>query len=154
MSAPSHEIVSTRLLAWPREAVFPAFADPARLARWWGPKGFTSEFQRFEFRPGGAWRFVMRGPDGTAFAMDKEFTDIVPPARIALRHFQEGHDFTLTMTLADRDGKTELAWRMNFADAAEAERLRPFLKRANEENFDRLEAHLKESVSGPPGLAR
>lgn len=142
------DIVNVRVLAWPRPEVFRAFADPARLARWWGPNGFTNEFHSFDFRPGGAWKFTMRGPDGAAFEMSKVFAEIVAPARIVLAHFQPGHDFTLAISLEERGPRTEVTWRMRFADAAEGERLRGFLQRANEENFDRLEAHLAESLSG------
>ena len=140
------EIVSTRDFSAPRAAVFGAFADPAALARWWGPAGFTNEFREFDFRPGGAWRFTMRGPDGTPYEMDKRFTEIAVPERIAVEHFQQGHEFTLTMTYADADAdagaSTRLTWRMVFASAAECARIRDFVAAANEQNFDRLAAHL------------
>ncbi len=135
-------IVSVRIFAAPREELFRAFSDPARLARWWGPQGFTSTFHRFDFRPGGAWKFTMRGPDGTAYEMDKQFAEIVAPERIVLRHFQSGHDFVLTMTFAARGDSTELTWELLFSDPAESEKVRPFIVPANEQNFDRLAAHL------------
>ena len=138
------EIVSIRIIDASREAVFQAFCEPTRLAQWWGPKGFTNTFHEFDFRPGGRWRFEMRGHDGTAYTMDKLFTDIVRPERIVVRHFQPAHDFLLTMTLANRDGRTELTWRMRFEDPAECARAREFIVAANEENFDRLEAHLRQ----------
>ena len=34
--------------------VFAAFSDPERLARWWGPEGFTNTFNACEFKTGGA----------------------------------------------------------------------------------------------------
>ena len=135
-------IVSSRVFAEPREAVFAAFSDPVRLALWWGPKGFTNEFHQFDFRPGGTWRFTMRGPDGATYAMDKRFTGIVRPERIVLRHSQQTHDFTLTMTFAAEAGGTAVTWTMGFDDPAEGERLRSFLGPANEENLARLAAHL------------
>jgi len=137
-----HEIANSRVLAASREKIFAAFADPVVLARWWGPQGFTSEFHEFDFRPGGVWRFTMRGPDGASYAMDHRFVEIVPPARLAVRHIQSGHDFTLTITLTDRRGGTEVTWRMRFDDPAEAARLRGFLQGANEENLDRLAAQV------------
>lgn len=80
--------------------------------------------------------------------MDKQFTEIVRPERIELRHFQQTHDFTLTMTFAARGDRTELTWRMRFEDPAECARVRPFIIPANEENFDRLAAHLS-ATAGP-----
>lgn len=136
------EIVNTRQLAQPRTAVFAAFSDPVRLASWWGPRGFTNVFHAFEFRPGGTWRFTMRGPDGATYELQKEFVEIIAPERIGLRHRQAGHGFTLAMIFAARDGGTELTWRMRFDDPAEGVRVRDFVLRANEENFDRLAAHL------------
>ncbi|MEO6245533.1 MAG: SRPBCC family protein [Opitutaceae bacterium] len=141
--APAHpEIVSTRLLPVPRDRVFAAYSDPVALARWWGPKKFTNVFHEFDFRPGGAWRFTMRGPDGASHKMDQRFTEIVAPERIVVRHIQQAHDFLLTMTFAERAGGTEVTWRMRFDDPAEGARLRDFLVVANGENLDRLAAHL------------
>lgn len=135
-------IVGSRILTATREEVFAAIRDPARLAQWWGPKGFTNIFKEFDFRPGGAWRFTMRGPDGTAYEMNQQFAEIVPPERVVVRHFQPGHDFSLTITLAARTDGTELTWEMRFADPAEGERVRAFVVPANEENFDRLATQL------------
>jgi uncharacterized protein YndB with AHSA1/START domain len=135
-------IVSSRAFSLPREKVFAACSDAARLAQWWGPKGFTNTFQQFEFRPGGAWRFTMHSPDGAAYAMDHVFTEIVAPERIVVRHIQPGHDFTLTMTFAENAGGTLLTWQMLFDDPAEAGRVRAFVLPANEQNFDRLAEHL------------
>ena len=142
MPEKSDPIINSRIFAAPRAAVFAAFSDPLRLAQWWGPAGFTNTFHEFDFRPGGAWRFTMHAPDGAAYAMDKRFTEIVVPERIVLGHAQAGHDFTLTMTYAARGDRTELTWEMRFDDPAEAAKVRAFVLRANEENFDRLAVHL------------
>lgn len=150
MSADAHAIVSSRVLAVARDRVWVAFSDPVALAGWWGPAGFTNSFHGFDFRPGGAWRFTMYGPDGAAYEMDHRFLEVVAPERIVLRHFQQGHDFTLTITLTEEGGRTRVTWHMLFADPAEAEKLRAFLLVANEQNLDRLEAHL----SGKPPVVR
>jgi uncharacterized protein YndB with AHSA1/START domain len=138
-----HTIVSARMLGATRARVFEAFQDPKRLERWWGPKGFTNSFHEFDPRPGGAWRFAMRGPDGAVYEMVKEFIEFVPLQRIVLRHPDPTHCFTMAMTFAAIDAQTtSLDWRMRFDDEAEAVRVRPFVVTANEENFDRLAAHL------------
>ena len=44
----SEIIVDTkRVFDAPREAVWEAFADPKRLAQWWGPNGFTNKTELF-----------------------------------------------------------------------------------------------------------
>ncbi len=137
------EIVSTRLLGAPREAVFRAFTDPDLLARWWGPEGFGNTFHEFDPRPGGAWRFTMRGPDGAEYAMVKEFEEVDPPSRIVLLHPEPpAHRFRMVMDFAEEAGGTRLTWRMRFEDPEERERVREFVVAANEQNFDRLEAQL------------
>jgi uncharacterized protein YndB with AHSA1/START domain len=136
------EIVSTRVFDAPRERVFRAFSDPRVLARWWGPDGFTSTFQEFDFRPGGAWRFVMHGPDGADYRNESAFIEVVSPERIVLEHLRPMHRFLMTMTFADEAGKTRLTWRMEFESVAELNRVRAFIPVANEQNFDRLQAQL------------
>ena len=136
------EIVSTRVFDASRERVFRAFSDPQVLARWWGPDGFTSTFQEFDFRPGGAWRFVMHGPDGADYRNESEFIEVVSPERIVLEHLRPMHRFLVTMTLAEEAGKTRLTWRMEFESAAELDRVRAFIPAANEQNFDRLQVQL------------
>lgn len=150
MSVAAHAIATSRVLAAARDRVWAAFSDPAALAEWWGPAGFTNTFHEFDFRPGGVWRFTMHGPDGAAYAMDHRFQEIVAPERIVVRHLQPGHDFSLTVTLADRAGSTEIGWQLLFDDPAEAARVRPFVVPANGQNLDRLEVHL----SGMPPSVR
>ncbi len=141
-SPSDREIATSRLLDAPRERVFEAFRDPERLARWWGPKGFTNTFHEFDLRPGGAWRFVMHGPDGANYKNESVFVEVVEPERIVFDHLS-GHRFTMTITLGERAGRTEIGWRMLFATAAECARVKTFAGDANEQNLDRLEAVLR-----------
>lgn len=119
------------------QAVFAAIQNPERLARWWGPKGFTNTFQAFEFRNGGAWRFIMHGPDGTDYPNVSEFLEIVPDSRVRIKHVNQPH-FELTISLTPTASGTLLDWYAVFEDAAFAEKWRDFLETANEQNLDRL----------------
>src|SRR5688572_1109971 len=142
------DIVTTRVFAAPRELVFDAFRNPDQLIHWWGPNGFKNTFHEFDFRPGGAWRFVMHGPDGAEYQMTKDFVEVAPPTRIVLRHQQPVHGFRMTMTFIDEGDKTRLTWRMRFDSKDEAERVRRLVTEANEQNFDRLAAHLPTMAGG------
>lgn len=134
---PALDLVSSVLIDAPPERVFQAYADAALLARWWGPAGFSSTFHEFEFRPGGRWRFELRGPDGAAWPNEAVFVEIARPERIVLDHLGE-HRFRLFVTLAPRGGMTELVWRMRHESAAQCQAVRGAVLAGNEENFDRL----------------
>ena len=136
------EIVNTRLFPASREKVFHAFADPAQVAQWWGPNGFTNTIQEFDLRAGGRWRLIMHAPNGAAYHNESQFTVVERPERIVYQHLEPIHRFQMTMLFADRGGQTELTWRMRFESLAEATKLRQFIYDANEQNFDRLAAHL------------
>jgi uncharacterized protein YndB with AHSA1/START domain len=72
--------------------VFEAFTQVRHLSRWWGPEGFSTTTRSFEFRVGGAWDFVMHGPDGTDYQEWITWREIVPPERIALKHGESRDD--------------------------------------------------------------
>jgi uncharacterized protein YndB with AHSA1/START domain len=144
MSSSDQEIVSERVLDASPEQVFEAYRDPARLARWWGPSGFSSTFKEFDFRPGGAWKFTMHGPDGTDYYNESEFIEIDAPRRIVLEHLRPMHRFMMTMTLTDLGGKTRLTWRLRFESTEECERVKQFVVPANEQNLDRLADELSK----------
>lgn len=78
--------------------VFACLRDPARLARWWGPAGFSNTFSVFEFRPGGNWRFTMHGPDGKNYPNGGVFRAIEENALVLLEHVCEPH-FVLEIRL-------------------------------------------------------
>jgi uncharacterized protein YndB with AHSA1/START domain len=120
-------IIGVREFDAPRDLVFAAWTDPAHLAQWWGPNGFTTTTMSFDMRPGGVWRFVMHGPDGRDYQNRVTFEEIVRPERIVYRHGGgddvEPVQFRQTVMFEDLGGRTLLTWRGDFASAAERERL-------------------------------
>lgn len=119
------------------ESVFAAFEEPARLARLWGPAGFTNTSHTFEFREGGVWDFTMHGLDGKDYPNQSEFLEIVPGERIRIKHVNLPH-FDLTNTLEAIPDGTRLSWAGIFENREFAENAREFLETANEQNLDRL----------------
>lgn len=138
---PERDLTATRVLRATPAEVFAAIADRARLARWWGPDGFTNSFEVCEFRPGGAWVFTMHGPDGTDYPNRSEFGDVVPGERVVIHH-RSAPEFTLTITLSTEGSGTRLGWRQRFATIELCRHLAPLIGNKNEENLDRLEVEL------------
>jgi uncharacterized protein YndB with AHSA1/START domain len=137
----SRTLLARRVIRAARRAVYRAFAEPERLARWWGPKGFTNTFSEIDWRPGGRWRFVMHGPDGGEFPNESEFVEIVPDECIVIDHLSHP-GFRLTVTLAEHAGGTLVTWRQEFDTAETCAKVRAYAEPANEQNLDRLEAEV------------
>ncbi|HEV3356072.1 MAG TPA: SRPBCC family protein [Pseudonocardiaceae bacterium] len=111
------EIVISRVIDAPRALVFEAFTEVRHLSRWWGPNGFTTTTRAFEFRVGGEWDFVMHGPDGTDYQEWISWTEIDPPARIALRHGESRDDanaFASVLTFAADGAATRIEMHTVF----------------------------------------
>ena len=111
------EIVISRFIDAPRELVFEAFTETRHLSRWWGPEGFSTTTRSFEFHVGGAWDFVMHGPDGTDYQEWITWTEIVPPERIALLHGESRDDpntFESALTFASDGAGTRIEMRTVF----------------------------------------
>ena len=126
-----------RVLPHAPGAVYAAFADPARLALWWGPDGFTNTFEVCEFREGGAWKFTMHGPDGAAYRNECVFARLAPAQQVVIRHVTQPL-FTLTVTFESVAGGTRLTWEQDFGDPRVAAAVRPIAGPGNEQNLDRL----------------
>lgn len=119
------EIVVMRVFEAPREMVFDAWADPKQLVQWFGPEGFTTTIETFEFCEGGEWVQVMHGPDGTNYPCTAMFTEVYRPEVIAYfnrggREGEEDVEFQSTVTFEEiGPEKTRLEIRMEFASAEE-----------------------------------
>jgi uncharacterized protein YndB with AHSA1/START domain len=71
-----------RVLYAPRDRVFAAFVEPAQLGKWWGPAGFTARSVEFDAREGGRYRIKMQPPDGDAFYLRGQYSEVDPPQRL------------------------------------------------------------------------
>src|SRR5436305_3444910 len=88
-----------RVLNAAPEVVFEAFSTAEHLGRWWGPAGFSTTTSAFEFKPGGAWRFVMHGPGGRDYPNRVIFEMIEPPARIVAQCHGEADEARHVMVI-------------------------------------------------------
>lgn len=106
------EIRLTRLFDAPPEAVFEAMTRPEQVSRWWGclGEGYSVPVCEIDLRPGGAWRFVNRTPDGE-FAFRGVYREIAPPARLVFTEVFEAFpdaESVVTSVISEEGGKTRL----------------------------------------------
>jgi uncharacterized protein YndB with AHSA1/START domain len=115
------EIVITRTFVAPRALVWEAWTKPEHIEKWWGPNGFSTTISEFDLRPGGRFKHVMHGPDGTNYPNLSVFREIVPLERIVYTHGGGkeggvGASFEATWTFESiGEYKTLVTGRMLFA---------------------------------------
>ena len=140
-----YTFATERLIAATPASIFAAIQDLTRLARWWGPDGFSNQFEIFEFREGGSWIFTMHGPDGTVYPNQNQFRRIVPDQQVVIRHLSQPH-FQLTITLQPHAQGTLLQWQQVLDDENVAKAIRHIVEPANEQNLDRLTAEILAGI--------
>jgi uncharacterized protein YndB with AHSA1/START domain len=132
---------TSREIEAPVDEVFAAFSDSDRLARWWGPAGFTNTFRVCEFLPGGRWIYTMHSPNGGNPENESVFELIDPPRKIVIRHTSQPL-YRLTIDLIPTLAGTIVSWSQEFDDENVASRIEKIVRPANEQNLDRLSAEV------------
>lgn len=104
------EIVMTRVFNAPRHLVYDALTTPELLKRWFGPRGWSLDVCEVDLRVGGAWRFVLQGPNGEQMGMRGVYRELARPDRTV--HTESFDDYPgeslVTCDLVEHDGKTTL----------------------------------------------
>lgn len=136
------DLVLTRVFDAPREVVFKVWTDPKHVAQWWGPRGFQTTIQEMDVRPGGRWRYAMRGPDGNDYPFDGVFVEVVEPERLVFEgaiHGDPNQSVWTEVTFADSEGKTKVTVRQVYSFESDATRGAPI---GWNQQFDRLVQYL------------
>jgi len=126
-SAVDRELVITRVFDAPRSLVFKVWTEPEHMAKWLGPQGFTGTILRHELRPGGAYRYHMRDPQGGDHWQQGVVREVMPPERLVCTYTwadAQGNstrpETLLTVTFEDVGGKTKLTLRQALFESVTA----------------------------------
>lgn len=116
----SGEIRILRTYDAPMQAVWDAWTDPAQVAQWWGPRGFTLTTHSKDLRSGGSWAYTMHGPDGADYPNKTLYLEVQALAKLVYDH--GGNDdrppmFRVTVVFAEADGKTRMDMCMSLPSA-------------------------------------
>jgi uncharacterized protein YndB with AHSA1/START domain len=135
------ELVFSRVLSAPREAVWDAWTSPEKIKRWWGPKNFTAPHIDVDLRVGGKYNYCMHGAPAPGmpaqdFWSGGVFKEIVPNEKIVVTDYfsdKDGNklspadfglsaDFpaesTITITFTDEGDRTRLSIVYALPDSA------------------------------------
>ena len=139
------EVVVSRTFNAPRERLFAAWTSPGSFVQWWGPYPTINPAVEMDVRPGGAFRWVMRSPEGTDYPLSGTYKEIVQPERLVYTHNLNEHpqawhqkinmlrhapkdsrvpDALVTVTFVETRDKTRLTITTLFDSAETAEAFR------------------------------
>lgn len=143
------EIVMVREFNAPRRLVFDAFSKPELLKRWFGPRGWSLEVCEVDFRVGGGFRFVLRGPNGRQMGMRGVYREIAPPERSV--HMESFDDYPgesqVTGVFVEQAGKTTLTVTVLYESQLVRDAvIKSGMEHGAAESYDRL-AELLDSTN-------
>jgi uncharacterized protein YndB with AHSA1/START domain len=150
------EIVMTRVFDAPRDLVFAAHTSCEHMAHWWGPRKYEFASCEMDFRPGGKWRIVHRGPEGEEDqGFRGEFREIERPERIVWTFEWEGmpgHISVDTLTFEEHDGKTTITGTSVFDTVEDRDgMLQSGMEEGAAETYDRLDEYLEVLLARKAG---
>ena len=110
------EIVVTRDFDASAAKLFAAYTDPKQIPQWWGPGKGAVKIETLDLRPGGAWRFRQRNPDGSEMVSHGTYLEVKPVTRLVYTFQVEGQPRKVTTILALREsaGKTHATLTLQF----------------------------------------
>jgi uncharacterized protein YndB with AHSA1/START domain len=98
----SNTIRLTRYFDAPRGEIFEAWTKPEHVTCWWDAEGEPLTVCEIDLRPGGAFKFVLRGHPEMPFT--GVYQEIAPPDRLIF----EALGATGRVLLREADGKTRM----------------------------------------------
>jgi uncharacterized protein YndB with AHSA1/START domain len=160
LTTPSdREIAMIRTFDAVRPRVFEAFTRPELLQQWLGVRrGWTLPVCEIDLRPGGAYRYVWRGPDREEMAVGGVFKEITVPERVVCTErfddpWYEGEGLNTT-TFVEQAGRTTVTMTLRYPtkDARDSVLKSP-MEGGVAESFDLLEQQLAGGASPRPASA-
>lgn len=149
LSTPSdREIAMIRVFDAPRPRVFEAFTRPELVKQWLGVRrGWTLPICEIDLRPGGAYRYVWRGPDRAEMGMGGVFKEITVPERLVCTErfdqpWYEG-DALNTTSFVEQAGQTTVTMTVRYQSKEIRDSvLRSPMESGVAESFDVLDQQL------------
>lgn len=146
VSVVGKEIIGIKILDAPRELVWDVWTDPKKVAIWWGPNGFTNTIHEMHVKPGGVWRFMMHGPDGTDYPNHIQFIEVVKPEKLVYDHGDDVNpkQFHVIVFFEEEGSKTKLTMRTIFSSEEEAKNIGKYAVDGLRETLGRLHEFLEK----------
>src|SRR4051812_29256137 len=110
----------------PKELVYRAYADPALVTQWLGPRKYEMVLDHWDMRAGGGYRYVHRDDQGNAFAFHGVFHSVDVDNMVQTFEFEgvPGHVSLDTQVIEDLgNGRSRLKGHTVFQSVADRDQM-------------------------------
>lgn len=132
--------------------VWDAWTDPKKVAKWWGPRGFSITTHSKDLKAGGHWNYTMHGPDGVDYKNITKYHVVEKYSKLVYDHGGNEDQpplFQVEVTFSEKNGKTSMAMSMTFESEQKTIELKKFIKAAGgNATWDRLGEFLAHESTG------
>lgn len=127
------KITITREFDAPVQLVWEAWTMAENIAKWWGPKGYTTVVKAHDFKPDGRWEYIMvDDKDGKEYPAVGLFKDIIPFKKITSTEIADEaqviHGINMPRVLLfstvfeDLGGRTKITLEYNYPTFADKDK--------------------------------
>lgn len=122
----THILTATVETTASAQKIWSAWNNIEKVAKWWGPAGFTSTVDELDVKTGGKMRITMHGPDGTNYPNTYVFDDVHAPTQLTYTNIGSKEfglePFQSVVDIEEKGSKTVLALTMRFPSLEEKDK--------------------------------
>ena len=138
----------TRTFDAPRQVVFDAFTVCEAAQRWMGPPGWEFAGCEIDLRPGGAYRFVSRAPQGFEVDNGGTILEVSSPERLVTTQDAGAGRTNHTLTLTEDGGRTTMTYAVEYPTTVMRDAAAGMME-ATDAGYDKLAEYLRTGTSRP-----
>ncbi|MDF2649368.1 MAG: Activator of Hsp90 ATPase 1 family protein [Paenibacillus sp.] len=153
------ELTVERIVALPPKLAWEGWTRPEHIARWWGPKLWTSFVYEMDVRPGGVWRYSLKSDDNSgeeAFCR-AVYQEVIEPSKLVYTdsfadknwNIVESSEMLTTVHFEEVKSGTKLCIVTRFGSAEELDNAEAMgMVEGFTDALDRLENYLETLMGG------
>ncbi|MFG0213301.1 alpha/beta fold hydrolase [Brevibacillus porteri] len=129
------ELTIERIVNLSPELAWEGWTQPQHIARWWGPRHWTTTIHEMDVSPGGIWRYSLQSDDGTgeeAFCI-AVYQEVCEPSRLVYIDSFVDKDWNIVEN-------SQMHTTVIFEEAVEGTKLRIVTRFASAHELDNAEA--------------
>ena len=125
-------LTAQRSFKAPKSKVWKFYTTAELLDQWWGPSPYKAVTKDMAFEPGGAWRYVMSGPEGDAHHCILKYKAIDPENSFSAHDAFANEDWSVNNELPTQD------WDVSFVEEGDMTHLKVVMVVQKEEDMETL----------------